>query len=105
MIGVVRTSAAAVNASTPQRQPKATSGREIACTSLLFTNLKWTREHTTTHSTQEGHAGRCEHAEELARADAHRKRAGDTDFSLLFVTFVIRILFAKLDMCARRRVD
>ena len=29
------------------------------------------------------HAGgaRCEHAEELARADAHRKRAGDTDFS------------------------
>ena len=53
------------------------------------------------------HAGgaRCEHAEELARADAHRKRAGDTDFSLLFVTFVIRILFAKLDMCARRRVD
>ena len=80
MIGVVR-SAAAVNASTPQRQPKATSGREIACTSLLFTNLKWTREHTTTHSTQEGHAGRCEHAEELARADAHRKRAGDTDFS------------------------
>ena len=55
--------------------------REIAYTSLLFTNLKWTREHTTTHSTQEGHAGRCEHAEELARADAHRKRAGDTDFS------------------------
>ena len=83
MIGVVRTSAAAVNASTPQRQPKATSGREIACTSLLFTNLKWTREHTTTHSTQEGHAGRCEHAEELARADAHRKRAGDTDFSIV----------------------
>ena len=30
--------------------------REIAYTSLLFTNLKWTREHTTTHSTQEGRA-------------------------------------------------
>ena len=24
-----------------------------------------------------------EHAEELARADAHRKRAGDTDFSIV----------------------
>ena len=95
MIGVVRTSAAAVNASTPQRQPKATSGREIACTSLLFTNLKWTREHTTTHSTQEGRA-----------ASMQRSLRGLTRIVNGRGTRTFRSSWsAKLDMCARRRVD
>ena len=69
--------------------------REIAYTSLLFTNLKWTREHTTTHSTQEGRA-----------ASMQRSLRGLTRIVNGRGTRTFRPSWsAKLDMCARWRVD